>query len=111
VRLVTVLEPLPGYVQMAVVVDPAMPETLRIAKHAQLVDLQTRACEKARAHGLNMATIIVESSEGSGLLNAIRMASPDLLVIGRQAHASSIEFAGTVRGVVNKTTCPVLAVA
>ena len=111
VTLVTVLEPLPGYVQLAAVVDPAMPETLRKAKHAQLTDLQIRACEKAKAHGLNMATMILESSEVSGLLHAIRTAAPDLLVIGRQAHLSGIEFPGTVRGVVNDTSCPVLAVA
>ena len=96
---------------MAAVVDPEMPDTLRKAKHAQLTDLQTRACQKAKEQGHLMATILLESSEVSGLLNAIRLASPDLLVIGRQPHLSSIEFAGTVRGVVDDTTCPVLAVA
>ena len=111
VTLVTVLEPLPSYVQMAVMVDPTMPETLREAKHARLKALQIAACDRAKEKGLELETILLENSEISGLLDAIRMASPDLLVIGRQAHSSSLEIAGTVRGVVNESPCPVLAVA
>ena len=111
VTLVTVVEPLPSYVQMAAIVDPTMPETLRQAKHARLQALQTAACERAKAKGLTLTTILLENSEVPGLLNAIRMVSPDLLVIGRQSHSSSLELAGTVRGVVNESPCPVLAVA
>jgi nucleotide-binding universal stress UspA family protein len=96
---------------MAVVVDPTLPETLREAKRARLQALQTAACDRAKEKGLKLETILLESSEISGLLEAIRMASPDLLVIGRQAHSSSLEIAGTVRGVVNESPCPVLAVA
>ena len=111
VTLVTVLEPLPGYVEMAAMVDAAMPETLREAKQARLQALQTAACDRAKEKGLDLKTVLLESSEVSGLLEAIRTAAPDLLVIGRQAHSSSLEFAGTVRGVVNESSCPLLAIA
>lgn len=109
--LVTVLEPLPGYVSIAGSVAPELPEEMRRQRRERLEGLQERAQQEAAARNIPLQTELLEAPEIEGILGAIRNAQADLLVIGLRRHASAVDWAGTFRHIANESPCPILAVS
>lgn len=109
--LVTVLEPLPGYVSVAGSVAPELPIEMRRQRREHLETLQARAQQEAAARNIQLQTELLEGPEVTGILGAVQNARADLLVIGLRRHASTVEWAGTFRHIANECPCPILAVS
>lgn len=110
VTIATVAEPLPGYYMMASVVAPSLPSDMRQEQLERLGKMQVRASEMAKHLGLSIETMLVESDEISGILEAAKALGADLIVLGLHRHMQNIEWAGTVRKIANNTPCSILAV-
>ncbi len=109
--LVTVVEPLPGYINVAGAVAPSVLEDVRQEHRRRMEQLQLDSKREAAVYGVNVQTLLVEGNETEAILDAARDAHADLLVIGLRRHAPGIEWAGTVRHIANQTPCPILAVS
>ncbi len=107
--LVTVLEPLPGYVSIAGSFAPDLPESMQHERRQHLESLQARAQQEAANRNVHLKTQILEAAEVSGILNAACTARADLLVVGLRRHTAA-EWASTVRHIANECPCPILAV-
>lgn len=107
--LVTVLEPLPGYVSIAGSIAPELPEAMLHQHRQRLEALQKRAQQQAASRNIQLRTALLEAAEVSGLLKAARNAHADLLVVGLRRH-NAVEWASTVRYIANESPCPILAV-
>lgn len=109
--LVTVLEPLPGYISIAGSVAPELPKEMRDQRRMRLETLQQRAQQEAATRSIQLQTQLLEAPEINGILGAIRNSHADLLVIGLHRHAAAVEWAGTFRHIANECPCPILAVS
>lgn len=109
--LVTVLEPLPGYLNIAQTVAPSLPAELKEESRQRFETMQAEVRQQAAQAGVQVKTLLVEGRETSGILDAARTTHADLLVVGLRRHATTVEFAGTVRRIANECPCPILAVA
>jgi nucleotide-binding universal stress UspA family protein len=108
--LVSVIEPLPGYVALAGSVEPSFPVELQQERREKFSAMQAEVKNKAAQNGMDVETLLIEAPEAQGVLDAVRDTGADLLVVGLRPHASSVEFAGTVRRIANEIHCPILAV-
>lgn len=108
--LLTVLEPLPGFVHMACAVVPHYPQQAWHERRAHMEEAQAEAKRKAAQCGLEIETLMVEGEEIEAILEATRKMHADLLVLGLHRHAPGIEWQGTMRCIANETPCPILAV-
>ena len=108
--LLTVLEPLPGYVHMACAVVPNLPNQMRDERRVRLEKAQERAKEQAQQHGLEVDTLLIEGDEIPCILEMTRKVHADLLVLGLHRHVPGLEWSGTMRCIANETPCPILAV-
>jgi len=109
--LVSVVEPLPGYVNFARTVAPTLPSELAAENRQHLEAMQSEVRQQAAAHGIEVHTMIAEGSETGEILHAAQSTHADLLVVGLRRHAATLEWAGTVRRIANATPCPILAVS
>ena len=109
--LVTVVEPLPSYVNMASAVAPEVPSELRHERRDRMEKLQQEVKQQATIKNVPVETLLVEGEEIEGILGAAKQTHADLLVVGLHRHHTAIEFAGTLRRIANHTLCPILAVA
>lgn len=109
--LVTVVEPLPGYVNMAGAVAPEVPSELRRERRQHMEELQHEVKQQAATKNVPVETVLVEGEEIEGILETAKRTRADLLVLGLHRHHTAVEFAGTVRRIANHTLCPILAVA
>lgn len=108
--LISVIEPLPGYIALAGSVEPSYPIELKQEHRERLATMQSEVKQKAAQNGMGVETLLVEGPEVQGLLDAVRDTRADLLVVGLRSHSGSVEFAGTLRRIANEIHCPVLAV-
>lgn len=108
--LLTVLEPLPGYVHMACAVAPHFPEQVHHERRTRMEEAQAKAKQRAAECGLQIETLLVEGDEIEAILEATRKMHADLLVMGLHRHVPGIEWSGTMRCIANETPCPILAV-
>ncbi len=109
--LVTVIEPLPGYITVAGSVAPELPVEMRQERRAHLEALQAEACQQASGRNLHLETLLLEGTEVNSILQAVRDAHADLLVLGLHRHSGALEWAGTFRHIANESPCPILAVS
>ncbi|MGB6134695.1 MAG: universal stress protein [Acidobacteriaceae bacterium] len=109
--LVSVVEPLPGYLNIASTVAPTLPAELAAEHREHLEAMQSEVKQQAAAHGVEVHTMVAEGSETGEILRAARSTHADLLVVGLRRHARLVEWAGTVRRIANETPCPILAVS
>ncbi len=109
--LVTVLEPLPGYISIAGSVAPELPTEMRHERRDHLEKLQSRASKLAEERGVPLETVLLEGAEVDSILEAVRSAHADLLVVGLRRHAAAVQWAGTFRHIANESPCPILAVS
>lgn len=108
--LLTVLEPLPGYVHMACAIVPDYPQQVLQERRTHLEDVQARAKQRAAQHGLEVETVLIEGDEIEAILEVTRKMHADLLVLGLHRHVPGIEWQSTMRCIANETPCPILAV-
>ena len=109
--LVTVMEPLPGYVNIAQTVAPSLPAELRQASRQRFEEMQLEVKQRASKTGVAITTLLIEGRETRGILEATKTTHADLLVVGLRRHATNVELAGTVRRIANECPCPILAVS
>lgn len=109
--LVTVLEPLPGYVNLAGSIAPELPVQMQHQRRERLEVLQALAQQKAAERNLPLQTLLLQDNEVSGILDTARTAKANLLVIGMPRHTAAVEWAGTFRHIANESPCPILAVS
>jgi nucleotide-binding universal stress UspA family protein len=108
--LLTVLEPLPGYVHMACAVVPHLPTQMTGERRAHIEEMQSKARLQAAQHGIELETMLIEGDEIECILEVTRRTQAELLVLGLHRHAPGIEWSGTMRCIANETPCPILAV-
>lgn len=108
--VLTVLEPVPGYVHMAGAVAPEYPQHVLEERRLHFTECQQRARKRASDHGLEIETVLVEGDEIEAILEYTRKSRADLLVLGLHRHRSGIEWQSTMRCIANETPCPILAV-
>ncbi|ACO31858.1 MULTISPECIES: universal stress protein [Acidobacterium] len=108
--LVSVIEPLPGYIALAGSVEPSYPAELIREHREKLGAMQAEVKQKAAQSGMEIDTLLVEAGEAEGVLEAVRETQAGLLVVGLRPHDHTVEFAGTLRRIANQIHCPVLAV-
>ncbi len=108
--LVSVIEPLPGYVALAGSVEPSIPVELQQERREKFAAMQAEVKAKAAQNGVPVETLLIEATETEGVLDTVRETRADLLVVGLRPHDRTIEFAGTLRRIANQIHCPVLAV-
>jgi nucleotide-binding universal stress UspA family protein len=111
-RLVTVSEPLPGYVAYVEAAFPGSKQVLAVERENFYQALQMKAKELARESGLETEGVIIEGHEVDSLVESIAQWPADLLVIGRRHHPSPIGrvWGGTLHEIAEKTNCSILAV-
>jgi len=111
-RLVTVAEPLPGYVAYT---DAAFPGSKRVFTEERqnfYNKLQVEAKARAAESGLVADSVIVEGDEVTSIVDSITSWNADLLVIGRRHHTSPLSrmWGGTVHDIAERTKINILAV-
>lgn len=108
--LLTVIEPLPGYVHMACAVVPNLPSQMLDERRVRLEKVQAQARQQAAQQGLEVDTLLIEGDEIPCILDMTRKMKADLLVLGLHRHIPGLEWSGTMRCIANETPCPILAV-
>jgi nucleotide-binding universal stress UspA family protein len=109
-RIITVIEPLPGYVNMSLAVDPTLPARLQAERRERLKQVHQLALRHASNAGVTADNILSEGPEIDTILSEVTAYGSELLVIGLSQHQGLIEFASTVHRVGLRAPCPVLAV-
>jgi nucleotide-binding universal stress UspA family protein len=108
--LVSVIEPLPGYVSLAGTIEPSFPVELQQERRSKFSAMQAEVKARAAQNGMEVETLLIEAPEAQGVLDTVRDTHADLLVVGLRPHDRTVEFAGTLRRIANQIHCPVLAV-
>ena len=109
-KIVTVVEALPAYYNIAAIVSPSIVDESLEGKRNQLRTLQQSAVKRATAAGVNADAILVDGAEVSGIVRAAQFEHADLLVIGHPKHHRLGAFNSTARDVADHTPCPLLEV-
>ena len=109
-KIVTVVEALPAYYNIAAIVSPSIVDESLEGKRNQLRTLQQSAVKRATAAGVNADAILVDGGEVSGIVRAAQREHADLLVIGHPKHHRLGAFNSTARDVADHTPCPLLEV-
>jgi nucleotide-binding universal stress UspA family protein len=109
-KIVTVVEALPAYYNIAAIVSPSIVDESLEGKRNQLRTLQQSAVKRATAAGVNVDAILVDGGEVSGIVRAAQREHADLLVIGHPKHHRLGAFNSTARDVADHTPCPLLEV-
>jgi nucleotide-binding universal stress UspA family protein len=109
-KIVTVVEALPAFYNIAAIVSPPVVEEALEDKRSQLRALQQSALKRATAAGVNADAILVDGGEVSGIVRAAQHEHADLLVIGHPKHYRLGAFNSTMRNVADHTRCPLLEV-
>lgn len=109
-KIVTVLEALPAFYNIAAIVSPPVVDEALEEKRSQLRTLQQSAIKRATAAGVNTDAILVDGGEVSGIVRAAQREHADLLVIGLPKHHRLGAFNSTAHNVADHIPCPVLEV-
>lgn len=109
-KIVTVVEALPAFYNIAAIVSPSVVDESLEAKRSELRTLQQSAVKRATAAGVNADAILVDGGEVSGIVRAAQREHADLLVIGFSKHHGLGAFHSTAHGVADHTPCPLLEV-
>jgi nucleotide-binding universal stress UspA family protein len=109
-KIVTVVEALPAYYNIAAIVSPSIVYESLEGKRSQLRTLQQSAVKRATAAGVNADAILVDGAEVSGIVRAAQLEHADLLVIGLPKHHGLGGFNSTAHDVADHTPCPLLEV-
>ena len=111
-RLVTVSEPLPGYVNYVDAAFPGSRQLLLEERENFYNELQAQAKANAAENGVTADSVIVQGNEVESIVESIKSWKADLLVIGRRHHTSPLSrmWGGTVHEIAERTNSAILAV-
>jgi nucleotide-binding universal stress UspA family protein len=109
-KIVTVVEPLPSFYNLAAIVSPTVVDESLEEKRSQLRSLQQSAIKRATAAGVNADAILIDGGEVSGIVRVAQREHADLLVIGLSKHHWLGAFHSTAHDVADHTPCPLLEV-
>lgn len=109
-RIITVIEPLPGLINMSLAVDPSLPADLQSERRERLKHVHELAVRHAADAGVTADSVLTEGPEVDTILAEITTCGADLLVIGLARHHGLGELTSTLHRVSLKVPCPVLAV-
>ena len=109
-KIVTVVEALPAYYNIAAIVAPSIVDESLEGKRGNLRTLQQCAVKRATEAGVSADAILVDGGEVSGIVRAAQREHADLLVIGLPKHHGLEAFNSTAHDVADHTPCPLLEV-
>jgi nucleotide-binding universal stress UspA family protein len=109
-KIVTVVEPLPSFYDIAAMVSPSVLSDGLEEKRSRLRALQQNAIRRATSAGVKAEAILVDGGEVSGIVRAAQREHADLLVIGLPKHNGFEAFISTAHDVADHTPCPLLEV-
>lgn len=110
-RIITVVESQPSYVNMSLAIDPTLPARLQDERRERLKQIQALAIRHAADAGVPADSILVDGPEVDTILAEVTAFSAELLVVGlSQRHGGVGEFISTVHRIGLEVPCPVLAV-
>jgi nucleotide-binding universal stress UspA family protein len=109
-KIVTVVEALPAFYNLAAIVSPSVVDESIEGKHSQLRTLQQCAVKRAIAAGVNADAILVDGGEVSEIVRTAQRERADLLVIGLSKHHGLGAFHSTAHNVADHIPCPVLEI-
>jgi nucleotide-binding universal stress UspA family protein len=110
-KIVTVVEPLPSFYDIAAMVSPPVLSEGLEDKRRGLRTLQQNAIKRATSAGVKAEAILIDGGEVSGIVRAAQREHADLLVIGLPKHSGLGAFTSTAHAVADHTPCPLLEVS
>ena len=109
-KIVTVVEALPGYTNMAALVTSNLPRDLLDLRCAKLQELQAAAQQQAAAQGITAELILIHGAEVDSIVEVARRNHTDLLVFGLRKHSGVPLFGSTSHQMTKRSPCTLLAV-
>ncbi len=109
-RIITIVEPLPAYVNIALALDGNLPQQLLNERRQRLSQTHKLALIHAAEAGVSADAILVDGREVEGILAEITAYGADLLVIGLSQHHGFGEMSSTIHRISLNAPCPVLGV-
>ena len=110
-KIVTVVEALPGYTNMAAIVAPQVPQELMDERREMLQALQASALKRAADLGVAADAILIDGEEVESIIDAATRGKADLLILGLRRHHLLSLFGGTAHRVAEHSPCAILAVS
>ncbi|MGA7157300.1 MAG: universal stress protein [Acidobacteriaceae bacterium] len=109
-RIVTIVEPQPFYVNIALAADYNLPDLLQNERRERLQQSLKLALQHAANAGVEAEATLVDGREVEGILAEITSCCADLLVLGLSQHHGFAEMTSTVHRISLHTPCPILGV-
>jgi len=110
-RIITVIESQPAYVNMTLAIDPTLPSRLADERRERLKQIQALAIRHAADAGVTADTVLVNGPEVETILAEVAAYNAELLVVGLAQHRGMGEyFFGTLHRIGMQAQCPLLAV-
>ncbi len=109
-RIITVVEPLPLYVNMTLAVDPDLPQQLLNERRERFELALKLALKHAADAGVTADAALIDGREVDGILAEVSASHADLLVVGLHQHLGFGEMGSTTHRIAMRATCPVLGV-
>ncbi|MFP5233437.1 MAG: universal stress protein [Acidobacteriota bacterium] len=109
-RIITVVEPLPLYVNISLAVDPDLPQQLLNERRERFELAIQLALKHAAEAGVVADAALIEGREVEGILAEVGACHADLLVLGLRQHIGFGEMGSTAHRIAMRVTCPILGV-
>ena len=110
-QTITLVAGLPAYTAFAGAADSSLPRVLKEDQLTFYEDLQQKARERARSHGIELITNLVEGHGVEVIVDFLRAQKADLLVIGlHQRDLFIARLWSTVYELAQDAPCSVLGV-
>jgi nucleotide-binding universal stress UspA family protein len=108
---VSILEYLPAYASLGIVVDPTAPDAMREDRRRAQGELHERASLLAQEHGIRAKGSIIEGRWVQAILRFLKDERADLLVIGLHQHDFYLSrLWSSVYDLAQEASCSVLGV-
>jgi nucleotide-binding universal stress UspA family protein len=109
-RIISIVEPQPFYVNMALAADTNIPEQLQNERRERLKASLALALKHASQAGVGAEATLIDGHEVEGILTEISSCGADLLVIGLSQHHGFGERTSTAHRIALHAPCPILGV-
>jgi nucleotide-binding universal stress UspA family protein len=109
-HIITIVEPLPGYVNIALAIDGSLLQQLQDERRERLKQTHELALIHATDAGVNARAVLIDGREVEGILAELKACGADLLVIGLSQHHGFGEMSSTLHRVALHVPCPMLGV-
>lgn len=109
-RIITIVEPQPFYVNIALAADINLPEQLQNERRERLQQALKLALQHAADAGVTAEASLIDGREVEGILAEVGTCCADLLVLGLSQHHGFGEMTSTVHRIALHSPCPILGV-